>query len=78
MFAKGLVVALLVLFSVGAAMWALRRGGDVGAVVEILVALAVALPVFALATFVLRPHGFEDSMDTLRRGLRGRWSRLRR
>jgi putative peptidoglycan lipid II flippase len=77
-FAKGLLVALLVLFSVGAAMWALRRGGDVGAVVEILVALAVALPVFALATFVLRPHGFEDSMDTLRRGLRGRWSRLRR
>ena len=77
-FAKGLLVAALVVVSVGAATWGIRSSDTAGALAEILVTLAVGLPVFAVATFVLRPHGFEDAVDTLRRGLRGRWSRGRR
>ncbi|MGI9578278.1 MAG: lipid II flippase MurJ, partial [Microthrixaceae bacterium] len=77
-FFKGFVVAVLVVVAVGAAGYGVRNSDSAGAVAEILVTLAVGIPVFAIATFVLRPHGFEDSIDTLRRGLRGRWSRLRR
>ena len=40
--------------------------------------VAVAVPVFVGLTFLLRPHGFEDTIDTLRRGLRTRFARLRR
>lgn len=77
-FLKGLVVAVLVVGAVGAASYGVRNSESAGAIAEILVTLAVGIPVFAIATFILRPHGFEDSIDTLRRGLRRRWSRMRR
>ena len=72
------VVAVLVLLSTGLTIWFLRSNTDAGPVLEILLALAVAVPVFAIGTFALRPHGFESTVDTLRRGLRSRWSRMRR
>lgn len=74
---RGLLVAALVLVATGSTVWAVRANTDGAPLLEILAALAVAIPVFALATFALRPHGFESTVDTLRRGLRSRWARMR-
>ncbi len=77
-FGRGIVVTVLVLMAVGATMYWLRTATEAGPMVEVILALAVAVPVFAIGTFALRPHGFEDTIDTLRRGLGQRWSRMRR
>ncbi|MCP4435742.1 MAG: murein biosynthesis integral membrane protein MurJ, partial [Actinomycetia bacterium] len=77
-FGRGLLVALMVLLAVGMTIWWVRTNTDAGPVMEIVMAVLVAAVVFSGGTFLLRPHGFEDTIDTLRRGLRGRWSRMRR
>lgn len=77
-FIRGFVVAALVVAVSAAVAWWLRNGTDAGAILEILVTLAVAVPVFGLATWVLRPHGFEDAIDTFVRGVRRRTGTARR
>jgi putative peptidoglycan lipid II flippase len=77
-FIRGFVVAALVVAVSAAVAWWLRNGTDAGAILEILVTLGVAVPVFGVSTWVLRPHGFEDAIDTFARGLRRRTGTARR
>ncbi|MEZ5237544.1 MAG: murein biosynthesis integral membrane protein MurJ [Microthrixaceae bacterium] len=69
-FARGALVAALVLAaSAGVALW-MRNGLEAGPVLQILATLAVAAPVFAVATWALRPHGFGDLIEAFERGAR--------
>lgn len=77
-FARGVIVAALVLVATGAVTWWIRTGTDMGPLAQIIVSLVVAVPVFAGATWALRPHGFEDIIDTFTEGLRRRTGRARR
>ncbi len=65
-------MSALVLLASAATAFYLRNGTDVGALLQIVVTLLVAIPVFALSTWALRPHGFEEAIDTFTRGLRSR------
>lgn len=71
-FIRGFVVAALVIAVSAGVAWWLRNKTDAGALVQLVVTLAVAAPVFGLSTWVLRPHGFEDAVDTFTRGVRRR------
>ena len=75
-FARGLVVAVVVTAVVFVVFLAVRH--HVGPLLQIVLALAAALPVFLGLTFLLRPHGFEDTLDTLAEGVRRRTRSLRR
>jgi putative peptidoglycan lipid II flippase len=76
MFARGTLVAVLVIAAVLAVFRTVRP--QVGPVVEIAVSLGVAVVVFALATWVLKPHGFADTIQDFREGFARRAGRLRR
>jgi hypothetical protein len=75
MFVRPLLVAVVVVAALAVAVLAVRD--QVGDLVELLVGLAVAAPVFLVATFVLRPHGFEPMIDRVALGVRRRTGRAR-
>jgi hypothetical protein len=75
-FARGLVVAVVVT-AVTYGVFLVSKD-HLGPMAEILVSLAVAIPVFAALTFALRPSGFEDILDTFAEGVRRRARSLRR
>ena len=77
-FGRGLLVAVLVLLSTGAVTYWINTSTSLGPLARILLSLAVAVPVFLGATWALRPHGFEETIDTFREGLRRRAGRVRR
>jgi len=73
MFIRPLLVAVAVVAALAVAVLAVRE--HVGNLVELLVGLGVAVPVFLAATFVLRPHGFEPMIDRVALGVRRRSGR---
>lgn len=75
MFVRPIIVAAIVVAALAAAVLAVRD--TVGDLLELLIGLAVAVPVFAIATFVLRPHGFEPMIDRFALGVRRRTGRAR-
>jgi putative peptidoglycan lipid II flippase len=76
MFARGVLVAALVILASFAVFRVVRP--QVGPVLEILVSLSVALVVFVVATWVIKPYGFAGAMEDLREGFARRARRLRR
>ncbi|MCO5317244.1 MAG: murein biosynthesis integral membrane protein MurJ [Microthrixaceae bacterium] len=74
-FGRGVLVSLLVVAASATVTLWLRHVVGVGPLLQILVTLAVAVPVFAAGTWVLRPHGFDDTIQTLVAGLRRRSGR---
>lgn len=75
-FASGAVVAVIVMVVVVASVLLVRP--HVGPLAEIVVVVVVAGGAFVGATLLLRPHGFDAAVDTLRAGARRRWGSLRR
>jgi len=75
-FGRGAVVAVVVTLAVFVAYLVVHS--FVGPLVQIVVALVVGIPVFMAATYLLRPQGFEDTIDTFSEGVRRRWRELRR
>jgi len=73
LFARSAAVAILVLAAVTAVILPLRS--HTGPLVEVLVGVLVAGATFSAATLLLRPHGFEPAVDSLRTGLRRRVGR---
>ena len=65
MLMRSLLVSACVIVALAAAvLWTRPHLGDLG---ELLVGLAVAIPVFAVATLVFRPYGFDPLVNRLRR-----------
>ena len=65
MLMRSLLVSACVIVALAAAvLWARPHLGNLG---ELLVGLAVAIPVFAVATLVFRPYGFDPLVNRLRR-----------
>ncbi|MHB1137828.1 MAG: murein biosynthesis integral membrane protein MurJ [Microthrixaceae bacterium] len=75
MFVRPLIVAAVVVAALAAAVLTVRD--SVGDLLELLIGLGVAVPVFVVATFVLRPHGFEPMIDRVTVGMRRRAGRAR-
>ncbi len=75
MFVRPLLVAAVVVVALAATVLAVRE--SVGDLLELVIGLAVAAPVFVVATFVLRPHGFEPMIDRMALGVRRRTGRAR-
>jgi putative peptidoglycan lipid II flippase len=73
MFIRSILVAAIVIVALGAAVLSVRD--RVGNVLELVIGLAVAVPVFLIATFLLRPHGFEPMIDRVALGVRRRTGR---
>ncbi len=70
---RALVLGAAVLVAIGLAEQ--RLVGTSGAVAEVAICVAVALPVFAVATLLIRPMGFEPIIDRLDPRARRRGSR---
>ncbi len=77
-FLRGIIVAVIVIAVSALVAYWLRNGTDAGALIQIVVTLAAAVPTFGLCTWVLRPHGFEDATDTFTRGVQRRIGGARR
>ena len=60
---RALVLGAAVLVAIGLAEQ--RLVGDSGAVAEVAICVAVALPVFVVATVLIRPMGFEPMIDRI-------------
>lgn len=73
MFIRSIVVAAVVIVALAATVLAVRD--RVGNVLELAIGFAVAVPVFLIATFLLRPHGFEPMIDRVALGVRRRTGR---
>lgn len=75
MLGRSMLVALIVISALAGAISEVRP--HVGNLAELVIGFAVAVPVFIIATFVLRPHGFEPMIDRVTLGLRRRTGRAR-
>jgi len=69
---RSLVVGTLVAAALVGTFEVLRPGSEGRALFEVVVGLVVGLITFVVATFALRPSGFEPAVDRLRRGWRSR------
>ena len=75
MLGRSVLVAAAVIAALAGAILQMRP--HVGNLGELATGFAVAVPVFVIATFVLRPHGFEPMIDRVSLGLRRRTGRQR-
>ena len=70
---RAFLIGAAVLVAIGLAEQ--RLVGSAGAVVEVAICVAVALPVFVVATYLVRPMGFEPMIDRVGAGFRRRVGR---
>jgi peptidoglycan biosynthesis protein MviN/MurJ (putative lipid II flippase) len=70
---RAVLIGAAVLVAIGLAEQ--RLVGSSGAVVEVAICVLVALPVFVVATYLVRPAGFEPMIDRFSSGLRRRTGR---
>jgi len=75
MLGRSVLVAIVVIIALAVAIIQVRP--LVGNVGELVIGFAVAVPVFAIATFILRPRGFEPMIDRVTLGVRRRIGRAR-
>ncbi|MFV0317907.1 MAG: murein biosynthesis integral membrane protein MurJ [Microthrixaceae bacterium] len=76
-FGRGLGVAVLVVAATGATSLWIRNSTGFGPLLQILLCLAVAAAVFAGAIWMLRPQGFEDTIEAMEERFRDRVPRAR-